>query len=287
MAGIQGPSEKCKPCALGGRRARWLYELQVPSCFPVKRVGKLGQLASALPVGGEREKPRGRLPASRPGLIPLAPQPSEETWDPAKASRPPRAHTPVSGLSGGQSASGPPWGGTERSSEEEERSANPGGEGVCVCGGGRLEGERHAGHQPSSPLQLPPRISRNPQGKNSTPELAPDAPPPDLHPRSPRGPFTKHPSVQAPTSCPAPARRGALVRQGGGRPTAPQGGDRGPVLEQAPPHRSTGAARWPTRSCRSSPLAPPGGVSPKWGPQEAEGEPGPPAQAPSRARAEW
>lgn len=159
---------------------------------------------------------------------------------------------------------------------EEEGSANPGGE-----GGERLEGERHAGHQPSSPLQLPPRISRNPQGKNSIPKVALAA---HSIPGPLGGPFTKHPSVQAPTSCPAPARRGALVRQGGGRPTAPQGGDRGPVSEQAPPTPPQGRHGGPLGAAARPPCLPGGCVPEVGGRGRLRVSPGPrPGPPPERA----
>lgn len=74
---------------------------------------------------------------------------------------------------------------------------NPGGENSAEWGGKGEVGKgwrvRHAGHPPSSPLQSPPRILRNPQGQNRTPSSRGLPPPPELPTPSPPGPLFQAP----------------------------------------------------------------------------------------------
>ena len=152
----------------------------------------------------------------------------------------------------------------------------------------RWSGEGVESEARGAPAQLPAAISSPHFKETARQELHSELAQAALTPGAPcplpsAAPSPSTPLFQAPTSSPAPASRGARVRQGGGRPTA-QG--RGPRAGLGPgaPHPSRGAPLRPTPSLLLPP-PPPGGVSPKPGAREAEGEPWRPGQAPSRAHA--
>lgn len=243
--------------------------------------GSLRQLGSHLLLqeGGQRGNP---TEAFRLSLLasPPRPHPRSEAWDLAKATPPPGSHTglQVGGEDGARVASlGMDgvllWGRTARA-------------GAARGGVGRGWEVRRAGHQPSSPRPSPPRAGRNPQDKNSTPELPQAAPPLAPRARSPPGPLRQAPLSPQHPPPPSPARRGALVRQGGGRPTASGRGPRA-GLGPGPPHLSPGGATSAPSALPPAASALWGGVSPKWGAREAQAARRPPAQAPSGARGEW
>lgn len=176
---------------------------------------------------------KGEAPGSpsafSPGLISLGPRPAKEpgTW-----LRPPRHPGPaqrVSGMGGAGARvahSGEGW-----STASGRRTAR---------GGLRTWSERGWREARGAPAQLPAAISSTRFKESARLELhsqlaqagcpSPGAPGP-----LPSGTPSPSTALRSTRLRPAPARRGALVRQGGGRPTVPGRGPRA-GLGPGPPH---------------------------------------------------
>lgn len=99
-----------------------------------------------------------------------------------------------------------------------------------------MDSERHAGHRPSSLLHISYPHFKEPvkQELHSCAQACGPLPQRSIPAPLPRAPLQSTPLFQAPTSSPAPARRGARVRQGRGPPHRSREGTRASLGVGAP-----------------------------------------------------